>query len=162
MVETLATWYYKKISISIYKVCNLNKDTKWSPVLFNILFKWLNMYNHVANSACRSLGLLIAKSKALGGIPYDCYTYLYDTLVDSEIRYGSAVWGYHSYSPINSVQNHAGRYFLGVGKYAPNGAVLGDLGWKVSKHRQRCGPDTTTWSRINWIIRLLHGPEGWL
>ncbi len=35
----------------------------------------------VANSAGRALGLLIAKFNAYGGLPYDCYKKLYDSLV---------------------------------------------------------------------------------
>ena len=33
------------------------------------------------------------------------------------------------YKCINAVQNRACRFFLGVGKYAPNNAVNGDIGW---------------------------------
>jgi hypothetical protein len=54
----------------------------------------------VAQAATRSLGLLIAKFKAFGDMHYDCFTKLYDTLVDSAISYGSSVWGYKSYSSL--------------------------------------------------------------
>ena len=65
----------------------------------------------------RALGLLIAKSKCNGGMPYECFTKLYDALVLSIINYGSAIWGAKEYSIINSVHNRACRFFLGVGKY---------------------------------------------
>ena len=34
------------------------------------------------------------------------------------------------------LQNKAGKFFLGIGKYAPNAAAQGDMGWKMSLHRQ--------------------------
>ena len=43
----------------------------------------------VAQSASRALGLLIAKSKALGGMPYKVFTKLYDTMVIAFDR----LWG---------------------------------------------------------------------
>ena len=46
------------------------------------------------------------------------------------------VWGTRSYSWIDAVQNRACRYFLGLGKYAPNQAINGDMGWKQPEHRQ--------------------------
>ncbi len=83
----------------------------------------------VAQSANRALGLLIAKSKAFGGLQYDAFTKLYDSMVCPVILYGAAVWGTQSYKCINAVQNRAARYFLNVGRYTPNAAVNGDIGW---------------------------------
>ena len=148
-------------------------------------YKYLGLYlsesldmnftaKNVASAANRSLGLLIAKNKALGGMPYECYTKLYDALVDSVIQYGSAVWGYRSFSTINTVQNRACRYFLGVGRYAPNVAVQGDMGWRVSEHRQWLAI-ARTWYRFHnmdtnrlnyrafaWARRLaLEGVKNW-
>ena len=90
----------------------------------------------VAQAASRSLGLVIAKFKAYGGLHHSCFTKLYDTLVDSVISYGSAIWGYKSYSAVNAVQNRACRFYLGVGKYTPNCAVQGDMGWRFPEQRQ--------------------------
>jgi len=84
--------------------------------------------HNVANSANRALGLLIAKDKAYGGMPFKCFEKLYDALVMSVINYGAAIWGHKEYSSINAVHNRACRYFLGVGKYTPNAAVQGDMG----------------------------------
>ena len=56
--------------------------------------------NVVAQSANRALGLLIAKSKSLGGMSYDIYTKLFDSLVWSVIAYGAAVWGTRQFSCI--------------------------------------------------------------
>ena len=90
----------------------------------------------VAQSASRALGLLIAKDKIFGGMPFQCFHKCYESLVQSVIDYSSAVWGTRSYSWIDAVQNRACRYFLGLGKYAPNRAIIGDMGWKQPEHRQ--------------------------
>jgi hypothetical protein len=37
---------------------------------------------------------------------------------------------------INAVQNRAMRLFMGVGKYTPNDAIAGDMGWKPAYIRQ--------------------------
>ncbi len=83
----------------------------------------------VAQAASRALGLVIAKDKAHGGMPFDCFTKLYDSVVQSVINYGAAVWGTKEFSCISAVQNRACRYFMGLGKYAPNIALQGDTGW---------------------------------
>ena len=83
----------------------------------------------VSQSAGRALGLLIAKYKSLGGMPYDVFTKLYDSLVWPVISYGAAIWGNKSFSCINSIQNRAMRFYLGTGKYTPTAAVGGDMGW---------------------------------
>ena len=69
-------------------------------------------------------------------MPFQCFHKCYESLVQSVIDYSSAVWGTRSYSWIDAVQNRACRYFLGLGKYAPNQAINGDMGWKQPEHRQ--------------------------
>ena len=90
----------------------------------------------VAKAAGRALGLLIAKCKAYGGIPFDCYTRLYNALVQPIIDYGAAIWGTKEYSCINAIQHRAARFYMGVGKYTPNTAVIGDMGWEVASQKQ--------------------------
>lgn len=89
-----------------------------------------------AASASRALGLVIAKCKFLGGVSYDVFTKLFDSLVSPIIEYGAGIWGFRNYSCVNALQHRACRFFLGVGKYAPNAAVLGDMGWKPIFHTQ--------------------------
>lgn len=90
----------------------------------------------VAQSAGRALGLLIAKFKSCGGLPYDVYTKLYNAYVVPVISYGAAVWGMKSFSCINAVHHRAMRFYLGTGKYTPNAAVQGEMGWKPILHEQ--------------------------
>ena len=83
----------------------------------------------VAGAASRALGLVISKFKSAGGLPYNVFSKLYDSIVWSTISYGASIWGTKEYTCINAVQNRACRFFLGVGKYAPNNAVNRDMGW---------------------------------
>lgn len=110
----------------------------------------------VSKSAGRALGLIIAKSKLLGGLPFNTFYKLFQSTVVPIIEYGAAVWGYKEFSSVNSVYNRACRYFLGVGKYAPNMAVQGDTGWTpafisqwISISRQLCRYSIMADSRIN-------------
>ncbi len=101
----------------------------------------------IAKSAARALGLLVTKSKANGGMPYGVFSHLYDSLVQPIIDYGAAVWGTQEFSCISAIQNRACRFFMGVGKYTPNAAVQGDMGWKLAPHRQWIAV-TRHWCRL--------------
>ena len=90
----------------------------------------------VAQLASRALGLLISKDKSFGGMPYDCFTKCYNATVQATIDYSAAVWGTKSVSCVNAIQNRACRYFLGLGRYTPNAAVNGDMGWSAPEHKQ--------------------------
>ena len=54
--------------------------------------------------------------------------------------------GDREFSYIDAVQNRAERCFMGVGRYTPNAAVNGDMGWDK--------PIIKQWSSVinNWII----------
>ena len=82
------------------------------------------------------LGLLTAKLKSIGGMPYDVYTKLYDAMVWPVISYGASVWGVKSFSCINAVQNLSMRFFLGTGKYTTTVAVSGDMVWQPAYVKQ--------------------------
>ena len=60
---------------------------------------WINEFldnsesvQKVYDHANRALGVLIAKSKAAGGLPMKCFSHLFNTLVLSRIEYTAAVW----------------------------------------------------------------------
>ncbi|MEW8547636.1 MAG: reverse transcriptase family protein, partial [Candidatus Thiodiazotropha sp.] len=97
---------------------------------------YCSMAKHVSNSASRALGLVIAKYKAFGGIPFRTYSKLYESMVDSTINYGAAIWGDKRYSCIEAVKHRALRFFMGVGRYTPNAAVTGDSGWLSQEIKQ--------------------------
>ena len=103
---------------------------------------------YVAQSATRALGLLIFKFKQTGGMPYDVFTKLFDNTVWSVISYGAAIWGIKEYSTINTVQHKACRFFLEVGRYTPNAAVNGDMGW-MPPHIKQLKTVLCHWFRLN-------------
>ena len=85
------------------------------------------------------MDFLICKDKALGGMPFKCFTKCYNSLVQPVIDYGSSIWGTNGYSCVEAVQNRVCRYFLGLGKYALTPAVAGDMGWLTPQHKQWFG-----------------------
>ena len=132
-------------SVVNFKCCNENiaivDNYKYLGLVLNEFLDMNLTAKMVAQSASRALGLLIAKFKTLGGMPYSVFTKLYDSLVWPVISYGTAVWGDRTYSCINAVQNRAMRFFLGTGKYTPVAAVSGDMGWTQ--------PLTRQWQRVS-------------
>ena len=93
--------------------------------------------SELAKSAGRALSALYAKFKSAGGMAYDVYTKLYQSLVEPVLFYCAGIWGLTDYTKINTVQNKACRYFLGVGKNASNAATRGDMGWTNCFVKQR-------------------------
>ena len=106
-------------------------DYDYLGLLINEFLDFTYTSQAVAKSANRALGLIICKAKAYGGMPYSCFTKLYNALVLPIITYGSAIWGDKSYSHIDAVHNKACRFFFGVGKYTPNAAIQGEMGWPL-------------------------------
>ena len=51
--------------------------------------------------------------------------------------YGAGIWGLSEQKKINTVQNKACRYFLGLGKNAANIASQGDMGWTSCNMKQK-------------------------
>ena len=78
-------------------------------------------------------------------MPYECLTKCYDATVQPVIEYSAAIWGTKPFSSISVVQNRACRYFLG--RYTPNAAINGDMGWLSPEHRQ-CMCVTRKWCRL--------------
>ena len=60
------------------------------------------MAKSVAKSASRAQGFLIRKDTALGGMPFECFTKCYNSLVRPVIDYGSSVWGTNGYSCVET------------------------------------------------------------
>ena len=109
---------------------------KYLGLIFTEFLSYDDMASMVASSASRALGLLIAKTKAMGGMPFTTFTKLYNSLVWPIIDYGVGVWGTKDRSCVDAVQNRAGRFFLGVKKFTPTAAVNGDMGWTLPSERQ--------------------------
>ncbi len=110
---------------------------KYLGMIFTEFLDFERMAKAVSECARRALGSLIAKDKAHGGMPFDVFTHLYNSLVQPIIDFGAGIWGSsRDYDCIDSIQNRACRYFLGVNRYAPTAAVRGDMGWAVPAQRK--------------------------
>jgi hypothetical protein len=110
---------------------------KYLGLIFDYKMDYNVTAKAVAQSANRALGLLIAKSKCFGGLAYNCFVKLYESMVMPVITYGAAVWGNQQFSCIDAVHNRMCRYFLGVSKFTPNAAVQGDMGVRVPWQQQK-------------------------
>ena len=58
-------------------------------------------------------------------------------LVEPVLFYSAGIWGLTDYNKINTVQNKACRYFLGLVKNAANIATRGNMGWTDCFVKQR-------------------------
>ena len=65
----------------------------------------------VAKSANRALGLIIAKAKYFGGLPYNVFYKLYERIVCPVIMYRAPIWGTECFCCILAVHNRVARYF---------------------------------------------------
>ena len=99
-------------------------------VIFSEQLDYMIMTKCVAQSGSRALGLLKAKCKSIGWVPCEVLTKFYESIVWPVINYSAAIWGFRSYSCIDAVHNRVMRFFLRVGRYTPNDAVAGEMGWK--------------------------------
>jgi hypothetical protein len=93
--------------------------------------------SELAKSASRALGSLCSKFIKTGGMAFHVFTQLYASLVQPILTYGCPLWGMYEHKVINTVQNRASRFFLGVPKNASNIATRGDLGWTSAVTKQR-------------------------
>ena len=59
----------------------LTDNYKYLGFIFNEHFDISTTVKHVAQSANKALGLLIANIRTMGGVPFKMYTKLYNTLV---------------------------------------------------------------------------------
>ena len=93
--------------------------------------------SELAKSASRALSALYTKYLHLGGMSYNTWKKLYETLVEPVLLYSSGVWGMSDFGKIKTVQNKACRYFLGLGRNAANIVSQGDMGWSSCFVKQR-------------------------
>ena len=56
-------------------------------------------------------------------------------MVLSIADYSAGIWGTKTFSKCEQIQYKAARYFLGVHRFAPTEALLGDMGWSTSRNR---------------------------
>jgi hypothetical protein len=90
----------------------------------------------LTTSASRALGALTTKFYQCGGMDYEIFTKLYNSLVVPVFTYASSIWGLNKFKCVNVIQQRAAKIFLGLNKTAPNNAAIGDIGWTTCYARQ--------------------------
>ena len=91
----------------------------------------------LSKSASRALGLLTSKFYSAGGMTYEVFTKLYESLVQPILLYCAGIWGQCERKQINNIQNRAMKIFLGTTKNTSNIGVRGDMGWLSPLSKQR-------------------------
>ncbi len=102
---------------------------RYLGLIFTEYLDFSIMAKYVSQASQRAMEMLIAKSKSHSGMTYALFIKLFDSLVQPIIHYGASIWGHKIHSSIQTVQNRAACYFLGVA------GVQGDMGCKMSEHR---------------------------
>ena len=94
-------------SDSVFTVGGINLDVvesyKYLGLVLTEFLDYSKTAKAVAKSANRALGLIIAKLKAFGGLPYDVFYKLYESIVCPVIMYGAPIWGTECFSCIQAV-----------------------------------------------------------
>ena len=72
---------------------------------------------------------------------------MYQSCVCPILDYCSPVWGHIKANDIECVQNRAMRIFLGVHRFAPTAAMIGDTGW-VNCYIRRMSQRIKYWNRL--------------
>ena len=110
-------------------------ECKYLGVMFEEFLNFETMSCMLAESANRALGKICSKFKSIKNMGFQTFTKLYESCVVPIMDYCSAIWGYSNYVNCDKIQNRALRFFLGVHRFAPTTAVVGDTGWISSKTR---------------------------
>ena len=105
------------------------KTYKYLGVILDKHLKFDECIKCLAGAGGRALGATIHKFKTLKDVGFQTYTTLFNTGVKSVLHYGSAVWGGKKETQIDTIQNRAICFYLGVHKFAPTAAIQGDMGW---------------------------------
>jgi hypothetical protein len=130
------------------KPVSITPNYKYLGLTLNEHLNWDLTVKTLAASAQRALGVVIAKHKRFGGMPYKAYKAAYESMVRPILEYASEIWGHKDYASINNVFLRAERAYLGVGKYTPNNAVVGDIGWTPPVVRQKA-------SLVRWWCKMV-------
>ncbi len=171
LLNELSKWCYKwrlKVNESKTKVMHFRKINQvQSETIFKYgdaelekvtSYKYLGVIldENLAYSSCikalsdsggRALGAIISKFKALKNVGFKTFETLYNSGVKPILEYGSGIWGHLAAKPMNKVNNRAMRYFLGVHKFSPNEALIGDIGWLTPK-LSRYLPRIRLWNKL--------------
>ena len=105
------------------------KQYKYLGIILDDHLNFNDCIKALADSSGRALGGIISKFKCLKNVGYETFTKLYKSGVQPISEYAAGVWGHHKALHIDTIQNRAMRYYLGVHKFAANAAIIADMGW---------------------------------
>ena len=83
------------------------------------------------------MGAIRYRLKYLKECGYKAFNTLFKTGVLTIADYSAGVWGTKQFPKTEQVQYKAARYFLGVHRFAPIEALLGDMGWNTARSRHK-------------------------
>ena len=132
--QTLKTSYVFLFGDSPLKTVSFYK---YLGVLFDEFLSFDNNANLLADSAGRALGAIRSKLKHIKQSGYKTFDTLFTSGVLSIADYCAAIWATKNIPKIEQVSYKAARYFLGVHRYAPIEALLGDMGWQTARSRHK-------------------------
>ena len=110
---------------------------KYLGVIFDEFLLFDVCSSTLADSAVRALGSIRTKLKSLKECGYNSFNTLFNSGVLSIADYGAGIWGTKTFDKSEQVSYRAARYFLGVHRFAPTEALLGDMGWVTAKTRHK-------------------------
>ena len=111
------------------KIVDYTENYKYLGVIFTEHLSFLTHCNTLAESSTRALGAIISKLRSVGNMGYQTFSKCVESCVYPVMEYGAEVWGGIKDAPTDLTQMKAIRAFLGVHKFAPNLAIIGDMGW---------------------------------
>ena len=115
----------------------IESQYKYLGVLFDEFLSFENNASALADAACRALGAIRSKIQYIKPCGYKTFNTLFSSGVISISDYSAAIWGTKSFPKIEQVSYKAARYFLGVHRFAPVEALLGDMGWSSARNRHK-------------------------
>ena len=109
---------------------------KYLGVIFDEHLKYSAHCDAISKGAGRALGGIISKFYNMKEFGFKSYEKLYYNCVVPILNYGASTWGFKSFKCIDNIHNRSMRYYLGVHRFAPVTALIGDTGWLPSIFRQ--------------------------
>ena len=106
---------------------------KYLGVVLDEHLSFTQCVNNLSDSACRALSGIIVKVKDNRDLGLKTFNKIYESGVQPIMNYGAGIWGNTRTKVFDNVQNRAMRFYLGVHKFAPHPAVIGDMGWLKPK-----------------------------
>ena len=108
---------------------------KYLGVYFHEHLDFSTHCNAISKGAGRALGGLTSKIRKMKDFGFKTYEKLYFSCVAPILDYGSSTWRIKSYRCLDNIQNRAMRFFMGVHRYAPITALIGDINWLPCLYR---------------------------